>query len=152
MTESTGCPRCNAPLQARPGRTIACSACHGVFVARDDLASVVQSLVAGQVAVELGDAYRAAPVREQVGTAGIETGVRYLPCPVCGKSMNRKRLIKRLDLTVDICLAHGVWFDAGELHRVAQDMGPDDGTTRKIDLGVMGRVSGIPPSRNGGES
>ena len=156
MSESTGCPRCKAPLKAPPGCTIACSACHGVFVARDDLASVIQALEAGHVAVELGDAYRASPVRGDVGASSVESGVRYLPCPVCGKPMNRKRLIKHLDLTVDICLAHGVWFDAGELHRVAGNRAENangrDEVATEIDLGLMGRVSGVSPSRDGGGS
>jgi Zn-finger nucleic acid-binding protein len=78
-----------------------------------------------------------------------------------GSVTNRKRLIKRLDLTVDICLAHGVWFDAGELHRLATNKvkaaaGADErdggAAARRIDLGVMGRVSGVPPSRDGSGS
>ena len=132
-------------MENRPGVTVACPACYGVFVARDDVASVVQSLEAGSVAVELGNAYRSAPVSDTVEDVG--DVVRYLRCPICAKPMNRKRLIKRFELTVDICLAHGVWFDGGELHRIARECertSKDSGSPADLDLGIMGRVSGVP--------
>ena len=145
MPPSSSCPRCGAPMENRPGVTVSCPACYGVFVAREDVASVVQSLEAGSVAVELGNAYRAAPVLDSARAA--DTEVRYLRCPICAKPMNRKRLIKRLDLTADICAAHGMWFDGGELHRIARHRERakgDDDPSSGIDLGFMAHAAGVP--------
>lgn len=48
---------------------------------------------------------------------------RYRPCPFCGKLMNRTnygiRSAERGSGTIiDVCRAHGVWFDAEELSRI----------------------------------
>jgi Zn-finger nucleic acid-binding protein len=47
-----------------------------------------------------------------------ETVVRYIACPTCGKSMNRKAFGRISGVVVDVCKSHGVWFDAGELGEV----------------------------------
>jgi hypothetical protein len=40
--------------------------------------------------------------------------VHPLPCPRCAHPMKREPLA-RAGVTVDLCRAHGMWFDAGEL-------------------------------------
>jgi Zn-finger nucleic acid-binding protein len=47
-----------------------------------------------------------------------ETSVQYVRCPVCGTTMNRKAFGRISGVVVDVCKAHGVWFDAGELAEV----------------------------------
>ena len=42
-------------------------------------------------------------------------GVRYRPCPVCRKYMNRRNYGKRSGVVIDSCKEHGIWFDANEL-------------------------------------
>ncbi len=54
-----------------------------------------------------------------VVTQPVET-VRYVPCPVCGKLMNRQNFAHSSGVIIDICKAHGVWFDADELRRVIE--------------------------------
>jgi Zn-finger nucleic acid-binding protein len=44
--------------------------------------------------------------------------VRYIPCPRCGKLMNRVNFARSSGVVVDVCKAHGVWLDRGELQRV----------------------------------
>jgi Zn-finger nucleic acid-binding protein len=44
-----------------------------------------------------------------------EQPVRYLKCPGCARLMNRQNFGRRSGVVVDVCRAHGVWFDAGEL-------------------------------------
>jgi Zn-finger nucleic acid-binding protein len=39
------------------------------------------------------------------------------PCPVCGNAMERQTV---LDAEVDVCEAHGVWLDIGELEQIAE--------------------------------
>jgi Zn-finger nucleic acid-binding protein len=41
--------------------------------------------------------------------------VRYVPCPVCAKIMNRQNFGRRSGVVVDVCKGHGVWFEANEL-------------------------------------
>ena len=47
-----------------------------------------------------------------------ETDVRYLACPVCKKSMNRRQFGRISGVVVDVCKQDGVWFDPGELSTV----------------------------------
>ena len=41
--------------------------------------------------------------------------VTYLPCPTCNVRMNRTVFGKSSGVVVDVCAAHGTWFDAREL-------------------------------------
>ncbi|MEO8564201.1 MAG: zf-TFIIB domain-containing protein [bacterium] len=51
--------------------------------------------------------------------SAVET-VRYIPCPECGKLMNRINFAKRSGVILDSCAKHGTWFDADELRRVVE--------------------------------
>jgi Zn-finger nucleic acid-binding protein len=44
--------------------------------------------------------------------------VQYLPCPECRSMMTRRNFGGASGVIVDICSAHGVWFDVGELPTV----------------------------------
>jgi Zn-finger nucleic acid-binding protein len=46
--------------------------------------------------------------------------VRYLPCPECGKLMNRVNFSGYSSVIVDVCKSHGTWFDRDELRRVIE--------------------------------
>lgn len=46
--------------------------------------------------------------------------VRYLPCPVCRSLMNRVQFANCSRVIVDICKAHGTWFDRDELRRIVE--------------------------------
>ena len=52
--------------------------------------------------------------------AGPEKDIRYLPCPVCHKLMNRVNFAGCSHVIVDVCKAHGTWFDTDELRRVVE--------------------------------
>jgi Zn-finger nucleic acid-binding protein len=45
-------------------------------------------------------------------------GRLYRPCAVCGALMNRQNYGRKSGVILDICRAHGIWFDDGELARV----------------------------------
>jgi Zn-finger nucleic acid-binding protein len=47
-----------------------------------------------------------------------ETAVRYIQCPTCKRTMNRRAFGRVSGVIVDVCRDHGVWFDAGELSEV----------------------------------
>ncbi len=108
------CPRCSEPLQAlRLGATTVreCAACGGLWVdpatlqqlsdAREEHAGVTSALAA----------------HVPTSAAAPDT-VRYIPCPQCAKLMNRVNFARSSGVVMDVCKAHGVWLDRGELQRV----------------------------------
>jgi Zn-finger nucleic acid-binding protein len=46
--------------------------------------------------------------------------VRYVPCPVCRKLMNRVNFARCSNVVVDVCKTHGTWFDKEELRRIVE--------------------------------
>jgi Zn-finger nucleic acid-binding protein len=44
--------------------------------------------------------------------------ISYRPCPRCRKMMNRVNFAKYSGVVLDVCRAHGTFFDRDELHRV----------------------------------
>lgn len=46
--------------------------------------------------------------------------VRYVPCPVCAKLMNRVNFAHGSGIILDICKADGVWFDRDELRHIIE--------------------------------
>ena len=51
---------------------------------------------------------------------GIEKNIRYVPCPVCKKLMNRVNFAHCSHVIVDVCSQHGTWFDKDELRRIVE--------------------------------
>lgn len=108
------CPRCATPLeiasQVADARTHECPRCGGIFVSRDALVDILERAAAGAPMPELAKPRVLASVE-----------IRYLACPLCHVAMNRTSFAKSSGVVVDVCSAHGTWFDAGELTRaVAQ--------------------------------
>lgn len=105
------CPRCDAALSARrygDVDTDECDACGGLFVEAMTMERVVSSKDAPS---NLRLALPERPFRhEQV--------VRYVRCPSCRTTMNRRTFGRISGIIVDVCRQHGVWFDAGELSAV----------------------------------
>lgn len=106
------CPRCSTPLEAALGaawddaRLHECPRCGGIFVPRDELAEI------------LCRAERSGPIAEARRTRVVALEqVKYLPCPLCHTPMNRVNFGKSSGVIVDVCGAHGTWFDGGELTR-----------------------------------
>ena len=46
--------------------------------------------------------------------------IRYVPCPVCQKLMNRVAFARCSSVVVDVCKLHGTWFDRDELRRIVE--------------------------------
>ncbi len=110
------CPRGCGKLRALTLGGVAlneCEQCNGVWLALDDF----QKLCAEQErrAVFLGAESQA----HRTPSASVPT-VRYVPCPLCTKLMNRVNFGKRSGVIVDSCAKHGTWFDADELRRVVE--------------------------------
>lgn len=104
---TAACPRCSAPMQPMPIAPIdECTACHGVFVDQP----TVQQIIDGAIAAE---ALLAALPRAELRMTVAPGQKMYLPCPVCSELMNRK--LFAAGLVIDVCRAHGTFFDIGEL-------------------------------------
>ncbi|TLD41133.1 MAG: hypothetical protein JETT_2598 [Candidatus Jettenia ecosi] len=46
--------------------------------------------------------------------------VRYIPCPLCKKLMQRKNWGTHSGIIVDTCYEHGTWYDAEELEKIRE--------------------------------
>lgn len=98
------CPRCGGALDAVP--VASCGTCRGAFVTHSALDEAL--------------AERAQTVLPATPVASVEaTDVRYLRCPECSQPMARSLFGKRSGVVVDVCAAHGTWFDPSELERAA---------------------------------
>ena len=116
QTSALHCPRgCGTLRQLTLGGVglSECEHCSGVWLAQP----AFQKLCAEEErrAVFLG----AESQRRRTPATGVPT-VRYVPCPICAKLMNRINFGKRSGIVVDSCAKHGTWFDADELRRVVE--------------------------------
>ncbi|HSQ61805.1 MAG TPA: zinc ribbon domain-containing protein [Polyangiaceae bacterium] len=111
------CPRGCGPLSAlAPAEDDAaglaeCERCGGLFVANATLAR----LVADHRPKPEPDGGAHAGPRIQRPQLPHEAEVKYIPCPSCNVRMNRTVFGKSSGIVVDVCKAHGTWFDAREL-------------------------------------
>ncbi len=66
----------------------------------------------------------------------VEQKIQYLPCPVCKTLMNRVNFAHYSNVIVDVCKAHGSWFDRDELRRTIEFIragGLDNARIRELD-------------------
>jgi len=107
------CPRCTGMLRVRPVSDIAiheCGDCRGVFLDQATVRQVVVEHTPSRAEALLGVLSRAAV--NPVPAAGQKM---YVQCPVCRAMMNRRLYAAGSGMIVDVCRAHGTFFDAGEL-------------------------------------
>jgi Zn-finger nucleic acid-binding protein len=105
------CPRCRESLlavDAAPG-VKTCEKCGGVFADNPASQRIVTKL--DKTLLEIG--FTARIGREP---ATKDTG-RPLTCPECLVAMRKVR-IESACCEIDVCAAHGTWFDSGELQDV----------------------------------
>lgn len=106
------CPRCSAKLfegRASHVTLLGCGACGGVWLSNEQSKTLVERL--DRAVLDLSD--RAAAVARGKSLDGSSTA--YCPydrLPLAGVTVR--------GVTLDVCEAHGTWFDAGEVRRVAQ--------------------------------
>jgi Zn-finger nucleic acid-binding protein len=83
-----------------------CGACHGLFVDASTLERATE------------EARRRDPGSFRASAPPGLQPITYVKCPVCAEVMNRTNFGRRSGVIVDVCRAHGTWFDAGELDTV----------------------------------
>lgn len=111
------CPRCRTAMSAISiGNTPLheCPRCEGLWVDATSLAQI-RADQEKQAAV-LGTASVIPPSEGPV----LEKNIRYVPCPICRKLMNRVNFARCSNVVVDVCRDHGTWFDKHELRRVVE--------------------------------
>jgi Zn-finger nucleic acid-binding protein len=110
------CPRCRVNMESVViGNTNLheCPNCEGIWADTDSLQRICADRE--QQAAVLGVA-RSLPT--DIGNK-LEN-IRYIPCPVCNTLMNRVAFAHCSRVVVDVCKAHGTWFDKDELRRIVE--------------------------------
>ncbi len=113
-----GCPRCRIALDgAIVGKVTLseCSKCEGLWT---DAATLHQICTDQEKQAAILGVATPLPV---TAAQALEKVV-YLPCPICAKLMNRVNFAKCSGVIVDVCQAHGTWFDKEELRRLVEFM------------------------------
>lgn len=68
---------------------------------------------------EIRDVFLGSPHgAEPISTAPSLLDVRYRPCPVCGRFMNRMNYARISGVIIDACREDGFWFDQDELRKI----------------------------------
>jgi Zn-finger nucleic acid-binding protein len=111
------CPRCKVDLTAVViGKTNLreCPKCEGLWLSKTAFEKICDDNE--EQAAVLGMA-----IQLPTDLAGnVEAEIRYLPCPLCKKLMNRVNFAHCSHVIVDVCAQHGTWFDKDELRRIVE--------------------------------
>ena len=86
-----------------------CGKCYGLWLGTATFEHICRN--AEQQAAALGSA-------QPAGGPAALAPVRYVRCPQCNELMHRLNFAHCSGVIVDVCRAHGTWFDANELHRI----------------------------------
>jgi Zn-finger nucleic acid-binding protein len=128
----TKCPHCTGAMFHGPvgGLTVhECGSCFGLWLDRNafDLVCRDHARQASVLADRPGETV----------TAVWDGGpIRYRKCLVCAQLMNRTNYAQCSGVIIDVCAAHGVWFDRDELQRIVafiQSGGLDRSRRREIE-------------------
>ena len=131
------CPHCGTTVHLSTGAKtkLPCPKCKGKKLEHKEIGSTEVHECAGchGLWIEVAAFERICTDREKqsvvLGTAsetfipgqrGMDTKVRYVPCPVCSALMHRRNFAKCSGVIIDICRQHGTWFDRDELHHIVQ--------------------------------
>jgi Zn-finger nucleic acid-binding protein len=130
QAEQRMCPRCpKTPLVARLIDEVMfddCPSCGGTFIDANALERILSERRGQHELSILSDL---APPGRRVRADGSavlpdpsanESAAVYVKCPDCHHLMNRKKFASGVRVIVDICRAHGTWFDKDELAHVIE--------------------------------
>jgi Zn-finger nucleic acid-binding protein len=118
------CPSCDddTVLQGRLAGEILldeCPTCHGIFLDAAALERIIQDREGHSVEQVAGVAAGGAATAEHPPPHP-QGRAMYIRCPDCENVMNRRNFGKSSGIIVDVCRAHGTWFDAHELPLVIE--------------------------------
>lgn len=107
------CPRCETPLRARLVGDIVideCKQCRGLFLDQIAIKRVISDREQSRAEALLG-----ALPKQSISNVVRPGQKMYVKCPTCRTVMNRKQFAAGAGVIVDVCKAHGTYFDVGEL-------------------------------------
>jgi Zn-finger nucleic acid-binding protein len=110
------CPRCTTALNAvdvGQSRIHDCSTCGGVWLEIEAFRRITEDRE-----TQSGFLDQLQPSLPKVNPSA--TNVRYVPCPICAKLMNRMNFARISGIVLDNCKQHGTWFDRDELRRIIE--------------------------------
>jgi len=111
-TDTWTCPRCRTDhldtFTSDDGCIYDCPRCGGQFLPHAVLRTMIQ---------RYRDCVASLPQRLQPANPLTEKVV-YVPCPQCKELMLRRNFGRVSGVVVDVCSAHGIWFDLGEVPRI----------------------------------
>jgi Zn-finger nucleic acid-binding protein len=117
-TKSGACPRCTgrlSPVKIATKSIQECTSCGGLWV---------DSVTLQQICTEQEEQEAVLGFHPDAETPALDSSARpqrmYIPCPECGKLMNRRQFSGGSGIIVDWCKAHGTWFDRDELKQVVR--------------------------------
>jgi Zn-finger nucleic acid-binding protein len=128
------CPRCGGALEQALDRRVAasrCGACGGVWL---DATAYRRTRGAG-------DALSGAATIDTTPASPVATAPA-VACPACNTWMRRER-VPDTAVDIDVCDAHGAWFDASELRAIARARNvPWDSASETADgfIGFLGSL------------
>lgn len=124
------CPACVAPLVAAPlgWVVLTCNGCGGVWADQAASARINRMVCRDLVSVAKQAAKRADDERPSV-----VDGERR--CPVCSGGLRNENVA---GVSLDVCDAHGTWFDRDELGRLARNL--DYERKSAVDLSSAARA------------
>lgn len=90
-----------------------------MFLGGSQVSAILAAARDGEAVREARVSYRevAQPLPHRFAPV-VDAEVRYLDCPSCEAPMHRTRVLAGSGVIVDVCAAHGVWFDPGEVDRL----------------------------------
>ena len=112
------CPRCDTTLRGRLVGDIVideCAKCLGLFLDQVAIKRVITDREQARA-----DALLGALPKHPVSSTVAPGQKMYLKCPSCRTVMNRKQFAAGAGVVVDVCKAHGTFFDVGELPAIIE--------------------------------
>lgn len=112
------CPRCEQQLGPRLVQDVVideCMGCRGLFLDQTAIQRIITERQQARAEALLGALPR--PENLALHRPGHKL---YVKCPICSQVMNRKLFAAGAGVIIDVCRAHGTFFDAGELPRTIE--------------------------------
>ena len=91
-----------------------CPRCHGLFFDLNELHALLDDAVAPTYEID----YSLLEKVQALNPPPRRTA--YVPCPECGKLMNKVQFAPRSGVVMDRCRDHGIWLEGGELRRLME--------------------------------
>jgi Zn-finger nucleic acid-binding protein len=121
------CPACGPGTRLASRRLggenvaiLECQSCAGLWVEKEIFEVMAGRARSGKLPDLPVAVHPKAPDSDTDAADGAGAGSRplYRPCAVCGALMNRRNYGRRSGVILDVCRAHGIWFDVHELDRL----------------------------------